>query len=772
MKLKRLAAFALTLAMALSLVVVSASAATFTDMTNHWARKDVEALADSGLINGYSDGTFKPDAKMTAAEALLFCARATGLDTSTKYKIAGKHQSELQAMLPSDMYSWAYPELAICLELGIITHNELQTLCQSGAISREISRENISFYLIRAMQLEPLAKSLVSYSLPFTDTASISAGLQPYVYLLNIYGIAQGSNNRFGPRDSVTRAVMSTLLSRAMSFMKAQGIVVEVPAYADNMWYGGVITSATTGSNGVTLLAYTSLSGAKTVSLPSTVPIYENNMLTSASALKAGQYARINLDYTGSPQSVRLGGEVTSLTGSITNLNKTTGAISLNVNGTLYSYTMDHFTEVKAGKSVGDMSIIDETAKYTTVTCQIDAMGHLASVDLTGGVHTEEGFLSSVSKIGTTTATVQVMGFDGVLRSYKIPATATVTVNGASANLSSTQKSGYVSITLNEEDNTVKSVDIDTKTSYIQGIIKGSTYNKVPNRLTLKNISTGNTTTYDMASNASVYYEGESINFKKVADGWFATVLLSGKEIATLYTYPGASTTDGVITNITYDDSDFIVKVKRADDTEVTFTMDLYDLPDMYRDNKKTTFDKLRTGDEVTVTVRYNEVDSIEATTQSANVKGTITRIISTTTGVTLDLTLDDGTTGTYQVASGVSVIQGDRDLQIGSLQPGYKVSMVVDGQEVISIAVDKSVTTNNMLTGSVIFVDTSEWSMLVQTTNASGNNIIVKVYADGTILDASGNTLFITSLAPGDLIQAYGTYDSQGFRSTIIIRT
>ena len=66
MKLKRFAALALTLAVALTLVTIPAGAANFTDLTGHWSKEDVEDVADRGLVKGYTDGSFRPDNKMTA----------------------------------------------------------------------------------------------------------------------------------------------------------------------------------------------------------------------------------------------------------------------------------------------------------------------------------------------------------------------------------------------------------------------------------------------------------------------------------------------------------------------------------------------------------------------------------------------------------------------------------------------------------------------------------------------------------------------------------
>ena len=41
----------------------------------HWAYKAIEELAEKGIINGYEDGTFKPDAPITRAEVAAIISR-------------------------------------------------------------------------------------------------------------------------------------------------------------------------------------------------------------------------------------------------------------------------------------------------------------------------------------------------------------------------------------------------------------------------------------------------------------------------------------------------------------------------------------------------------------------------------------------------------------------------------------------------------------------------------------------------------------------------
>ena len=201
-------------------------------------------------------------------------------------------------------------------------------------------------YLTRAMQLEPLAESLTSYNTTFDDSTSISAALRPYVYLLNSYGIIKGNeSNQFMPKGSLTRAEMATMLRRAVDFMADRGIVTELPAYTSNTWSGGVISAVNTGSDGATLLTLNSeLSGVKSVTIPASAQIYKNNMLTTASSLKTGEYARVNFNTSGTATSVRLGGSLTTYTGTVSAL--TRDEITIASSGTTRRLPIDRFTAV------------------------------------------------------------------------------------------------------------------------------------------------------------------------------------------------------------------------------------------------------------------------------------------------------------------------------------------------------------------------------------------------------------------------------------------
>ncbi|MCD7948021.1 MAG: S-layer homology domain-containing protein [Oscillospiraceae bacterium] len=772
MKLRRTWGVVLAVIMAVSLAVGSVSAATMNDIASHWAKDDIQYLVDKGIVEGYSDGSFRPDNKMTTCEALLFCSRTTGLSSTAKASIAADWNATLQSILPDTFYSWAADEMAVCLETGIISLAELQTLCNGDQLGKSITREETVRYLTRAMQLAPLAESLSSYDLTFVDTSAISPSLQRYVYVLSNYEIIKGNDkNYFLPADSLTRAEMATMLRRALDFMSEQGITVELSEYTTYAWTGGVITSVTDGSSDSTLLTLENeFSGEKTISVPSTAPIYQYNIpAASNNVLKEGQYVRVNFASAsgGAVAGVRIGGTLTSYSGSVADIDTRTVSVSLSTGG-VAQYNIDRFTEVKVGSTVGDYSLIDPDTDYANVVCQVDAMGHLAMLQLSGGTTRVEGI------IGTTTTTtdgqsVQVTSKRGVTVRYTLTSDSTVTINGASGTFSSSYAGKYITLRISNDTGLVTTASIDTASQYIQGSLKSVSTSK--STVSVTNRSTGTSTTYDVNSSALYSYEDESCALKDLSTNTFVTVRLSGGEVMQIDSYKAASEVSGTITAIQYGTTTTI-DVKTDDESVVSLTIDMTDLPDITRDDKSSTIDKLRTGDTVLVTLRYNQVTDIEATSQSANFTGTVTTITLTTEGVTMEVKLSSGETETYNLTSNISVTQGNSTVNIYSLKPNDKISMVINGGEINSIVIDKAAVSNSQISGTVLYTNTSSKTILLQVTDNTGSDSVVTVDAsDAQYLTTSGGSFSFSKLVVGDEIQAYGSYDNATFVATMVVR-
>ena len=55
---------------------------TFSDTTSHWAHDYIEVAAAKGFINGYGDGTFKPDDNVSYVEAVAIFCRMRGISVN------------------------------------------------------------------------------------------------------------------------------------------------------------------------------------------------------------------------------------------------------------------------------------------------------------------------------------------------------------------------------------------------------------------------------------------------------------------------------------------------------------------------------------------------------------------------------------------------------------------------------------------------------------------------------------------------------------------
>lgn len=53
---------------------------SFTDLGAHWAEETVARLKSAGIVNGYEDGSFRPDTQLTRAEAVVMLNRALGIE--------------------------------------------------------------------------------------------------------------------------------------------------------------------------------------------------------------------------------------------------------------------------------------------------------------------------------------------------------------------------------------------------------------------------------------------------------------------------------------------------------------------------------------------------------------------------------------------------------------------------------------------------------------------------------------------------------------------
>ncbi|MBD3919825.1 S-layer homology domain-containing protein [Paenibacillus sp. PR3] len=163
------------------------SAALGSDVAGHWAEQDFATWFNKHLLNGYADGTFKPNQAITRAEFVVLLDRV--------FNLVDKSSVSFTDLKATD-YSYQAFEKAVAA--GIIQGYS------DGSVhpNSPISRKEAAVMLYRAFEL---AASTAATSL--TDVASLPAWSKEAVETLVNGGYVNGyPDGTFGGDKSITRA--------------------------------------------------------------------------------------------------------------------------------------------------------------------------------------------------------------------------------------------------------------------------------------------------------------------------------------------------------------------------------------------------------------------------------------------------------------------------------------------------------------------------------------------------------------------------------------
>ncbi|MBQ6937656.1 MAG: S-layer homology domain-containing protein [Clostridia bacterium] len=159
-------------------------------------------MTASGVINGYTDGSFKPDNSITRAEFVKILSGMLSLPNGS-----GDRFSDV----PTD--AWFAPFVYAASDYGIINGVSEDSFGPNNGITRE----DAAVILYRV-----LSKKGVTFneSLGFNDNAQISDYAKTAVGSLTAGEIIKGDNGLFRPKDSLSRAETVTMLSRISGYIK------------------------------------------------------------------------------------------------------------------------------------------------------------------------------------------------------------------------------------------------------------------------------------------------------------------------------------------------------------------------------------------------------------------------------------------------------------------------------------------------------------------------------------------------------------------------
>ncbi|MEC0207491.1 S-layer homology domain-containing protein [Paenibacillus ehimensis] len=201
---------------------------SLNDISGHWAESDIKAIVAAGYVDGYPDGSFKPDHTVTRAEFITMTAKAAGL----------------KPVPAGDNKEWYAPYVAALVEAGIHQYKDFS----SGDWNTPITRLEMARLAVLASD-----KSLQS--------PEDSTDAKKFMFLATQKGLITGlAGGELGKEESATRAQSVKIIQRILDV--SQGKKLEIDKRAAS--YAEV---ELTGSNVQTMW------GSHVVELPYKMPL-------------------------------------------------------------------------------------------------------------------------------------------------------------------------------------------------------------------------------------------------------------------------------------------------------------------------------------------------------------------------------------------------------------------------------------------------------------------------------------------------------------------
>lgn len=280
----------------------------FSDMQgSDWAMKYIASLSGKKVFEGFEDGTFRPNQKVTRVEAITAAVRLMGL------RGQAESQEEMNTQLNfkdadhlKKQYPWAIGYVAVALENDLFSEAENMVQPEKPA-----DRLWATTLLVKSLKLDAEAKAKMNTKLNFKDADKIPAGSVGYVAVAVERGLIDGfEDNTFRPNDSVTRAQLAALLDRTGD---------QLPGQEQDLVAGAV--TAVPNNNALII----NKSGVPTsINVDPNAFIYRNGMRVALGAVQVGDIVRVRL-----VNNVAIYVEVTTAT--------TNPVIDFSTSGRLYS---------------------------------------------------------------------------------------------------------------------------------------------------------------------------------------------------------------------------------------------------------------------------------------------------------------------------------------------------------------------------------------------------------------------------------------------------
>ncbi|TXK79855.1 S-layer homology domain-containing protein [Paenibacillus sp. N3.4] len=190
----------------LPIVATESTEVNFSDIAGHWAEETIKQAVRQGIVNGYTDGSFKPDATITRAEIVTMLMNA--------WKPSNGNTT-LSFTDTNEITTWAKKAITQAVESGILSGYTDGSFRPDG----NIARMEMAMMIAKAYG----AKIPTDVATGFSDESEIPEWAKGAVFMIKQIGIVKGRDgNQFAPKETVTRAEAVTVIMNLLHVKKIE----------------------------------------------------------------------------------------------------------------------------------------------------------------------------------------------------------------------------------------------------------------------------------------------------------------------------------------------------------------------------------------------------------------------------------------------------------------------------------------------------------------------------------------------------------------------
>jgi hypothetical protein len=168
------------------------------DIAGHWSREAVNALAARGIVHGFPDGAYRPDAAVTRAQFAAILANALGWGEAPDTVLPFKDR------IPD----WAAPGIRAAVARGVVAGYPDGRFMPD----KVITRAEMASLIDRALKLGDGECPV------FNDAKDVPAWAEPAVRRAGAAGLMQGAGGLFRPLATATRGETAALILKTLAF--------------------------------------------------------------------------------------------------------------------------------------------------------------------------------------------------------------------------------------------------------------------------------------------------------------------------------------------------------------------------------------------------------------------------------------------------------------------------------------------------------------------------------------------------------------------------